>query len=418
MESNTAFKALFEHSSVGIIISDQEGVIRRANPFVAKMFGYEVEELVDKKIEILLPMTLRKKHVGLRDNYNERPSPRAMGKSLDLKALRKDGSEFPVEISLSFYEIDNQRQIVSFINDITERKESEDALRRLTLELELKVDERTQELSQALIELGHINESLSKEIDLRKELESQALRALEKERELSEMKSRFVSMASHEFRTPLSGILTSASLIGKYKSIEHEEKREKHVHTIKKSVKNLTSILNDFLSLDKLDQGRMGATPSSFAVKETISTIIGELGDVLEDKQNIEFQSHEDDFNLYQDKDMFRNLLVNLLSNAIKYSPPEGPIKVSLERIGSRVKISVADKGVGIPENEQKHIFTRFFRAHNVSTIQGTGLGLNIVKRYLDLMEGDIEFTSQENVGTTFTITIPMELEDEKDFTN
>ena len=240
MMNQVPFQALFEHSSIGIIISNVDGVIEKSNPFVSKMFGYESEELSGKKIEILIPSHLKEKHIEYRKMYNENPKPRTMGSNLNLLAVKKDGDQFPVEISLSYFEINDKRLIVSFVNDITERKKSERELKQLTIELESKVEARTKELSDALLELNKTNEQIRK--------------TLVKEQELSELKSRFVSMASHEFRTPLSGILTSASLIGSYCKPEEEEKRARHVLTIKKSVKNLTLILNDFLSLDKLNQ--------------------------------------------------------------------------------------------------------------------------------------------------------------------
>ena len=218
-DDNKAYHALFQHSSLGIIISDEEGFINKVNPFANRLFGYEENELVGQKIEILIPQSIKGKHVSYRASYNKQPSPRPMGVGMDLRAARKDGTEFPVEISLAVYEADGKKQILSFISDITVRKKAEEALKQLNIELEAKVQERTNELSQAILELQHINASLS-------QAEEDARQAYEKERELSELKSRFVSMASHEFRTPLSGILTSASLIGRYYALADKEKRD------------------------------------------------------------------------------------------------------------------------------------------------------------------------------------------------
>ncbi len=417
MESSI-LKALFEYSSLGIIISNRDGIIERANPFMSKIFGYEIDELLGKKVEILIPQHLKETHIKKRDVYNNNPGHRPMGVGMDLKAIRKDGQEVPVEVSISYYEIEGRRHIVNFISDITDRKNAEDKVKKLMFELEGKVQDRTKDLYYALNELNHINENLAKEVEQRKKAEEKSLIALEKERELSEMKSRFVSMASHEFRTPLGGILTSASLIGKYNALDHEEKRQKHVQTIKRSVKNLTAILNDFLSLDKLEQGKMGATPTGFLLNEFIVNTISEIKDLLEDNLDIDYQSKFNEIEIKQDKDMLRNVLTNLLSNAMKYSPSESPITIVAELEESFVKISVQDRGMGIPESEQKYIFTRFFRANNANTIQGTGLGLNIVKRYMDLMEGTVEFESQENIGTTFIIKFPLEIRNEKNIIN
>lgn len=404
-----SFQALFEHSSLGIIISSSDGVILKSNHFASKIFGYEDLELHGQKIEILIPQHLREKHIGHRQHYVKNPSPRSMGSNLNLLAIKKNGDEFPVEISLSYFEVEGVKQVVSFINDITERKRADDKLKRLTAELETKVDERTKELSDALIELSHTNAGLNTEMERRKKIEAQILVTLEKEKELNELKTRFVSMASHEFRTPLSGILTSVSLIGRYHKDEDAPKREKHVQSIKNAVKNLTMILNDFLSIDKLDQGNIYSRPVEFNLSSFLDELVIELKDMSDKPHQIEIFHADPNVILFQDKDMLRNVIINLFSNASKYSSDNSTIVLSTERSKSKAILKIQDQGIGIPEGEQKHLFERFFRANNANTVQGTGLGLTIIKRYLDLMGGDIEFQSIENVGTTFKIILPME---------
>lgn len=403
------FKALFEHSSIGIIISNEQGTIERSNPYAAKIFGYNDEELNGKKIEVLIPPAIKDKHILYREQYNKNPQPRSMGSNLNLLAVKKNGDQFPVEVSLTFFGPEGQRQIVSFVNDITERKRAENDLRRLTEELESKVRDRTKELSDALIELGHTNEGLHQEMEQRKKVEAQIREMLENEKELSELKSRFVSMASHEFRTPLAGILTSISLIAKYPKTEDAPKREKHIQNIKKSVKNLTSILNDFLSLDKLDQGKISTCPVSFSVTDFIDEMVNDIQDITEKKHEFVVTHQSGKISVFQDKEMFRNVIINLLSNAIKYSPANTEINIRTVLTDKMMTLEIADQGMGIPSEDQKHLFERFFRAHNVTNLQGTGLGLNIVKRYLDLMGGEISFNSIENKGTTFTIILPLE---------
>jgi PAS domain S-box-containing protein len=404
-----AYQALFTYSNIGIIIADAAGIIQQANPFAKKIFGYQDHGLVGEKIEILIPTTLRHRHEEHRAEYNEKPRPRDMGMGVNLMALKKDGTEFPVEVSLTFYQVEGKRQIVSFITDITFRKKAEEELKRLNTELEAKVAERTQELSQALLELSHINENLQEEMEQRKNIESEVRRALEKEKELSELKSRFVSMASHEFRTPLSGILTSVSLIARYHQAQDEGKRTKHVKTIKTSVQNLTNILDDFLSLDKLDQGKITCRPSSFHLVGLAQTLVVDMQELAKEGQNITYRHHGAETAIFLDKEMLRNVLINLLSNAMKYSPPQTAITFVTKQEDSQIVLSIQDQGMGIPESDQKNIFETFFRANNATTIQGTGLGLNIVKRYLDLMGGRVTFVSQENVGTIFTVTVPLE---------
>jgi len=399
-EQSTAIEAMFNAASLGIIIADAEGIIHQVNPYTNRLFGYAPGELIGQKIEVLIPKSLREKHVEHREDFNKKPKARAMGSGMNLFGLRKDGSLLPVEVSLTHYERNGKREIVSFISDITERKKAEDALRVLTLELEKKVEERTQELSQAFIELQHTNENLQR-------AEEEAREALEKEKELNELKSRFVSMASHEFRTPLSGILTSATLISKYQTTEDAEKRAKHINTIKASVQSLTTILNDFLSLDKLEQNKLECRPVIFNLKDWTQGMLDEMQVLTKKGQRILYEHRGDFSEIETDKDILRNIFLNLISNAIKYSEDEKEIHVTTETQKDLTILKVQDSGIGIPEADQKHIFDKFFRAQNANTIQGTGLGLNIVKRYLDLLEGSIEFTSEENHGSTFIIRLP-----------
>lgn len=403
------FKALFEHSFIGIIISNDKGMIERANPYVSQIFGYLPDELVGQAIEVLLPESFRERHVHYRNQYIANPHPRAMGKNINLLAVKKNGEFFPVEISLTSFDTSGHRQIVSFVNDITERKKAETDLLRLTEVLETKVSERTKELSDALLELNHTNQGLEQEMVQRKKIETQIREMLEKEKELNELKSRFVSMASHEFRTPLGGIMTSVSLISKYLTPEIEVKCGKHVQNIKKSVRNLTNILNDFLSLDKLEQGKISSSPIRFNLNQFIDDSVEELLEMSGKGHVIEITHKEPEVSIFQDREMIRSVLVNLISNAMKYSPEGTTIFIRTDCKDHLVTLEIQDQGMGIPASDQKHLFERFFRAKNVTNLQGTGLGLNIVKRYLDLMEGSISFISHENQGTTFRVTLPVE---------
>lgn len=394
---------------MGIIISNKDGIIEKSNPYAAKIFGYEQDELIGKEVEILLPPALRDRHIQYRQSYIKDPHPRAMGSNLNLLAVKKNGEEFPVEISLTFYEADGVMQVVSFVNDITIRKNAERELIQIKEELEAKVVGRTKELSDALLELSHTNEGLEQEMERRKKVEAQIRTMLEKEKELNELKSRFVSMASHEFRTPLAGILTSVSLIEKYPNTEDISKREKHIQNIKKSVRNLANILNDFLSLDKLEQGKVSSTPTEFDLNQFITDTVEEFLETSPRERSIIVNHSEPKMTINQDKEMIRNVLINLISNAIKYSPEDARVQIRTSKAGNTVRFEIEDAGMGIPSADQKHLFERFFRAKNVTNLQGTGLGLNIVKRYLDLMGGEITFVSVENKGTIFKVSLPVE---------
>ena len=371
LESEAGFKALFEYATVGILVISAEGRIELANPCIERLFGYKKAELIGQLIEILIPETFRHKHVHHRDGYFNRPKARPMGYGLNLFARRKDGVEFPVEISLGYYQLDNQQMAVAFVTDITESKRSQE-------ELEARVKERTLELTHSL----------------------------EREKALNDMKTRFVSMASHEFRTPLSAILSSLSLIDSYGREEHQEKRKKHIERIKSSVKNLTAILNDFLLLDKAEQGKLEINKEYFDLYDFTGDITEEVNGMLKAGQQI-ILAYTGEKDIWQDKKILRNIFLNLLSNAIKYLPEHKAIHFSIEISQKIVIVKVKDDGMGIPAEEQQNLFGKFYRATNVVNIQGTGLGLNIVKRYVELLDGTVSFISKQGHGTTFIIEFP-----------
>lgn len=397
--------ALFEHATEGIIICNERGIITMINPAGTATFGYDQDELLGQSIDVLLPKRVRDGHHKLRESYNENPAPRKMGEGRDLFGARKDGSEIMVAVSLSPFETTQGKFVMAFVVDITSRKRNElelriaheqlrqssDAIQQLNRELEDKVQERTEELAEAIQQLA--------------ESKKEVMLALEKERELNELKSRFVTMASHEFRTPLGTILSSASLVGKYETNEDQPKREKHIDRIKASVSNLTEILNDFLSLEKLEEGVVRCQMVRINGKQLLSETIDDLKGVSRNGQTIELV-YEGNEEIFADPQLMKNILINLVSNAIKYSKDDGQITVSSAVTPERFELNITDRGIGIPLEDQKNIFDRFFRATNAGNIQGTGLGLNIVKKYVELMDGSISFVSSEE-GTTFTVSLP-----------
>jgi len=389
-----SLNALFEHTTEGIIIANQAGTIIRANPSSEKLFGYELGELLNQKIEVLVPNKYSHTHEKHRDGYNKNPHSRSMGKGLDLFGKRKDGKEFPIEISLSHYKTNDEMFIIAFIIDRTERKEAEERIKRVNAELELKVEERTKILKETLRQLEASKDELSA--------------ALEKEKELNDMKSRFVTMASHEFRTPLSTILSSASLIGKYKNTEEEDKRHKHVDRIKSAVTNMTLILNDFLSAGKLEEGKITVNLVKIDIPAYINESLNELSNFLKPGQVVNY-SHQGDNVFVCDRQFLKNIIINLVSNASKFSPENKPIDITTKNSKNELQLTVKDHGMGIPVDEQKNLFERFFRAKNASNIQGTGLGLNIVSKYIEVLNGTITFESELNIGTTFYIKLPLQ---------
>lgn len=493
-------KILFEAIREGLILVDSKGFILDLNLPGKEMFGYQDKELIGQSIEVLVPMEARHSHKEYRNGYNHHPKTRLMGASLKLDGVKKDGTEFPVQVSLNpFVGDDGNHYIVALVSDVTERRENEIKLLKLKESLEQKVKERTQELreserlyksiarnfpsgiisifdrsykylfaeGQGLYELDietsdligidylkridssareqvkneldqvfkgesrnfevEVNERtysinavplpddnnridkilvVEKNITALKEVSKKLEVTLNKERELTEMKSRFVSMASHEFRTPLSTINSSASLIKKHYELGNYDRIPKHADRIKNAVHNLTSILNDFLSFEKLEADKVDVSFEEYNIPSILRETFDEMDDIKKLDQ-ILFYKGPDKLIMKTDGQLLKNTILNMLSNAIKYSYDNGEIIVGLVNQKKGIQISIKDYGMGIPEKDKKNLFTRFFRAGNVTNIEGTGLGLNIVLRYLDLLNGEISFESEEGIGTTFLITLP-----------
>ncbi len=357
------FEALFNSASMAIIVVDSKGVINMANPFANTLFAYTEEPMVGQMLEELIPQRHHAKHVGHRDGYIDKPNARSMGVGMTLSAMKKDGTEFPVEISLGHFKTEEDQYAIAFIADITKRKINEEKIIAQQLEME-------------------------------------------KEKEVNDLKSRFVSMASHEFRTPLSTVLSSVSLLSKYTTTEDQSKRDKHIDRIKSSVKTLTDILNEFLSLGRIEEGKVDMNPEIFDLVEFMNGMNNEMSVLLKPGQNFIF-NHKGNTQTYTDTNLLKHIMINLLSNAIKFSPENANIIIDAEVTASHTKISITDKGIGIPINDQVHLFERFFRATNVTNIQGTGLGLHIVGRYVELLNGTIHCHSEFENGSSFIINLP-----------
>ncbi len=540
-------QAIFEAVLDGIVVINERGIIEMVNPAAARMFGYSISALEGQNISMLMPEAHARMHDHYIQRYLQTGEKRIIGIGREVEGRRKDGSIFPIWLSVSevctqghslftgvvrditqekqsalaikqekeraqrYLDIANtiivvldrqgrlellnqkgcealgyqeneligqdwfrivippqqhelvaatfqrlmqgdtegleyfeshiqtrsgERRLIAWRNalvtneqgeitgaissgqDITEQRAAEERIIRLNAELEERVDQRTEELAGVVNQLLSTNKKLEHEIQERRAAEEalrrseqELRRAYEKERELNELKSRFVSMASHEFRTPLSTILSSADLVEAYTREDQQDKRLRHTNRIKASVSNLTGILNDFLSLSKLEEGKVGIQPVAFSLNEFVYETLDEMSGVLKSGQSIRSQLPDTAVELYTDKKILKNIFFNLLSNASKYSHANMPIDCRVEVQDSQLMVEVADQGIGIPKEEQALVFSRFFRAHNAENIPGTGLGLNIVKRYVDLLHGSITFESETGKGTTFRCVLPVRID-------
>ena len=493
------YKLIFESSTEGILVCNKQGEIKMANESIINLFGYQMKELIDQKIEILLPNEYKKSHVGNRDGYAKKPERKQMGAGRDLYGLKKNGEKFPIEISLNHMTLEGEFFVMALLTDITTRKTQEIAIHDLNAELEVKVLERTRKLNEnqvlfslisknfpngiicvlnkelkftfaegeelsksgvkskfllnksyldsfnsenkgevkAKIERAFAGEVVSFEIKKRrsvyqahvvplifeketavsqilivennvtkvKNIEEKMKQSLQKEKELSEMKSQFVSMASHEFRTPLSTILSSISLIEKYDELGNDEKKKSHFEKVKKNIRNLTNMLNDTLTISRIEENMIEVNKEIANIQDLMSEVIAETEGLRGENREIvvNFAGEE---TLKIDCRILKVVLANLLSNALKYSEKDVVVEIAAE--SKELSMSIADKGIGIPLAAQDKLFDRFYRADNAANIQGTGLGLNIVKSYISLLGGELSVNSIENVGTTVFIKIPI----------
>lgn len=393
--------SLFEIVSEGIVVVDSKQNIVTYNQVVNDIFGYKGNELLNKSVNTLVPQEYHHTHTKQVAGYSHNASTRQMGVGRDLRGVRKDKTTFPIEVGLNPFTLDGEQYVMAILIDISVRKEQEREIRELNTKLEHKINLRTIELQETV-------ENLEAEIKRREEAESKILESLRVERELNELKTKFLSMVSHEFKTPLSGILTSATLAGKYQKTEQQDKRERHLKLIEDKVKYLNNILNDFLSVEQLEYGRTKYKMELFPLSKILNEVIYSANMFLKEGQSIVYPEDIEDIVLVCDETTFEIILSNLINNAVKYSSENTTIKIIVEKEEEYFSLKIIDQGIGIPEKEQKHIFNRYFRAENALLDEGTGIGLNIVKGHIENLGGTIGFESKENVGSTFYIRMPL----------
>ncbi|MBK9270277.1 MAG: PAS domain-containing sensor histidine kinase [Saprospiraceae bacterium] len=407
--------SVFESAIDGVIVIDHQGIIQRINKSACQLFGYIKEELLFKNIHVLVPSPHHEHHNQYIQNYLQTGVKKIMGIGRDVYGKRKDGTQFPIRLSISEFKIAEDIFFTGVIHDQTEQKLTEQKLQDLARNLETMVQARTSQLQETIHQLIATNKNLEEEIDYRKVVERKLINrekelidSLEKERDLGILKSRFVSIASHEFRTPLANILSSISLVHKYDSPELLEKRNIHIEKIKKNIHYLNGILNEFLTIARIEEGKFELRLNQFNIAELIEDIVEDFSLWKKKGQKIIFRYDKDADQLnYSDPSCLKHILHNILSNAIKYSNDDTTILIVLEKKLNEFEIIIEDEGIGIPTNEMKHIFDIFFRGTNVLNIQGTGLGLNIVKKYLDSIGGRIRFQHRQPNGTKVILNLP-----------
>lgn len=400
-EDSNIFVLLSEAISEGLVVVNSEQKIVATNRRAELLFRYEHGELIGKPLSVLIPHTYRDTHEQHVSHFQKDRQQKRMAVGRSLFGLRKNGEQFPLEVGLNPFKLYDKSYVLALVYDMTELRAKDSEIRELNLHLEEKIKERTQELR-------HTVAQLKREMRRREKAEALIKNSLQKEKELNELKTKFLSLVSHEFKTPLSGILTSATLVGKYSLEEQQPKREKHLNTLMSEVRRLNDILNDFLSIERLEQGKEIYRKTNFSLSKVINEVIYNANMTLKSGQKINYPQNVEDMAIFQDEKIVFLALTNLVYNAVKYSPEDTEIDLKVVFLEERVIFRVIDRGIGIPLKDQKHIFERYFRAENVLLTQGTGIGLNIVKSHVENLGGTIYFESEHKKGSTFSVEFPV----------
>src|SRR5215469_9138477 len=385
-------RELLEAAPDAIMQVDETGRIVLLNRVAEVMFGYPREELLGQPVEVLIPLELRSAHVHHRGNYNAHPATRAMGLGLELWALRRDGSRFPVEISLSPAQSEEGVRVTAIIRDITERKRAEEKLRSLQ---EAYVRDLT---------------STNRELELRN-------REIER---ANRLKSEFLASMSHELRTPLHTIIGFSELLGEELEGALNEKQRRFVGHIHKDALHLLELINDILDLSKIESGRLALRPEVFDIPTAIEEALAPFRSLSQAKSITLETDIEAPSAIDADRLRFKQILINLLSNAVKFTPEGGRIRVSATTRNGFAVVSVADTGVGIPKEAQEAVFDKFYQvgATTKGVREGTGLGLAITKQLVEEHGGSIQLESVPGKGSCFTFTIPLAPPKKQDSTN
>jgi PAS domain S-box-containing protein len=394
-ESEEKFRLITENSADAIFIIDNQGRYVYVNTETVNMLGYSKEEMLMFTIADISPKNRVEEYQQIFQQLLEK------GRFFtEFELVKKDGTIFPTDFNAVVLQ---NGFVYASCRDISERKHTEEELTIHRNNLKELVQLRTQEWNNA-------NEELQIQIEREKEIELMLEQSLEKEKELSEMQSRFISTTSHEFRTPLTAILSSTELLQRYGKKWSEDKQKDHFNRIIKSVEYLTKLLDDVLTISRTETGKINFKPETVELFQLISECEKDNKSLLTEKHEFRLNYNLEEKEFQLDRKLMRFIINNLLSNAIKYSPAGGKIRMTINQDQEQLIIEISDEGIGIPQEEVDKIFDSFYRSKNTGTIEGTGLGLAIVKRAIDIHNGEIIVSSELNKGTTFNIKIPLKV--------
>jgi PAS domain S-box-containing protein len=382
------FRELLEAAPDAIMQVDADGRIILLNRVAEDMFGYSRDELLGQPVEALIPHELHARHTQHRAHYRQSPTTRTMGSALSLQAIRKDGSRFPVEISLSPSESAEGFRVTAIIRDTTERQTAEERLRRVQ-------EEYTQRLAETNAELEMTNRELQR---------------------ANRLKSDFLASMSHELRTPLHTIIGFSELLAEQLEGPLNEKQHRFIQHIHKDSLHLLELINDVLDISKIEADRLELRPEAFDFTALVAESLASVRSLAEAKSHTLESACDVPTAVEADRLRIRQVLVNLLSNSIKFTPEGGRIRLEARVQHDSVVVSVQDNGVGIPPEEHEFIFDKFHQvgATTKGVREGTGLGLAITKRLVEQHGGSIWVQSQPRKGSTFFFSVPLLAVDRK----
>jgi PAS domain S-box-containing protein len=369
-KSRENLRVLLEVAPDAVVTVDDQGKIVMVNAQTEKLFGYRRNELLGEKVEKLIPEKVRQGHSHHRQGYSSKPHPRAMGAGLELNGLRKDGTEFPVEVSLSPIHTSEGFRVISSIRDVSERKKTQRQIEQQNRELEL----RNREVERA-----------------------------------TKMKSKFLASMSHELRTPLNAIVGFSDLLAEGTPGQLNDKQKRFVDHIKQGSAHLLQLINDILDLSKIEAGQLELHSEDFQVSDALPEVLSTIRPLAMAKNILVEQIVATQTPVHADRVRFKQILYNLLSNAVKFTPKGGSVSIECSETGNRVSLSVTDTGIGIRPEDQRMIFEEFRQVEGGSAAaqQGTGLGLAITKRLVEQQGGQISVQSELGKGSRFSFTLP-----------
>lgn len=406
-ESERLHDTIVNNSLDGTLILDEDCIITYANTEIYNFLGFKEENFINKNFLDFITDPYKDEF----NNISKKILKNVLGiQRFEIDVLDHNNKVINLLGTGSISKDGSNHNIILQLLDISDIKAAELRQKQINIELEEKVDQRTAQLQSTMQDLeSEIKIRKAAEVELLKAKE-EAQKAFEKEKELNSLKTRFISMISHEYRTPLTVILTSSYLIEQFYQGDREEDFKKFLSKIRTSVNGMTQLLEDVLAIGKSESERSKIFVEEFDIIDFVNDILDEIRVVDKSKHKFELSYSILHANLYSDKRALKHIIQNLMTNACKYSPDADKVDISISEEDEKVIIAVQDYGIGIPKEDQKQLFETFHRASNVGAIQGTGLGLSIVKKSVDSIKGKIELESEPGEGSKFILTLPKKL--------